>query len=110
MVYLKARYYNPVPGRFYQPDQVTFIMKGHGQTNRYQYGWNDAYTFSDSLGTSVELMGDKVTRAVFFGTIVHSIFAAQLNLASDCNGSVTFTYWGLGFEPGVFILRMISEE
>ncbi len=25
-------------------------MKGHGQTNRYQYGWNDTYTFSDSNG------------------------------------------------------------
>lgn len=50
LVYLKARHYNPVLGRFYQPDPVTFIMKGHGQTNRYQYGWNDSYTFGDSNG------------------------------------------------------------
>lgn len=50
LVYLKQRHYNPVLGRFYQPDPVTFIMKGHGQTNRYQYGWNDTYTFSDSNG------------------------------------------------------------
>lgn len=50
LVYLKARHYNPVLGRFYQPDPVTFIMKGHGQTNRYQYGWNDSYSFSDPEG------------------------------------------------------------
>ncbi len=50
LVYLKQRHYNPVLGRFYQPDPVTFIMKGHGQTNRYQYGWNDTYTFSDLNG------------------------------------------------------------
>lgn len=50
LVYLKQRHYNPVLGRFYQPDPVTFIMKGHGQTNRYQYGWNDTYTFSDPTG------------------------------------------------------------
>ncbi|WP_429773832.1 RHS repeat-associated core domain-containing protein [Acinetobacter gerneri] len=50
LVYLKARHYNPVLGRFYQPDPVTFIMKGHGQTDRYQYGWNDSYTYVDSTG------------------------------------------------------------
>ncbi|WP_228270192.1 RHS repeat domain-containing protein [Acinetobacter bereziniae] len=50
LVYLKQRHYNSVLGRFYQPDPVTFLEKGHGQTNRYQYGWNDTYTFSDSNG------------------------------------------------------------
>ena len=52
LVYLKQRHYNPVIGRFYQPDPVTFIMKGHGQTNRYQYGWNDSYSFKDPSGQS----------------------------------------------------------
>ncbi|ENV16276.1 RHS repeat domain-containing protein [Acinetobacter guillouiae] len=55
LVYLKQRHYNPVLGRFYQPDPVTYIMKGHGQTNRYQYGWNDTYTFSDPNGRAVQL-------------------------------------------------------
>ncbi len=54
LVYLKARHYNPVLGRFYQPDPVTFLEKGHGQTNRYQYGWNDSYSFSDRFGLDVE--------------------------------------------------------
>jgi len=51
LVYLKQRHYNPVLGRFYQPDPVTFLEKGHGQTNRYQYGWNDSYSFKDPNGT-----------------------------------------------------------
>jgi len=50
LVYLKQRHYNPVLGRFYQPDPVTFISGGHGQINPYQYGWNDSYTFRDSTG------------------------------------------------------------
>lgn len=50
LVYLKQRHYNPVLGRFYQPDPVTFISGGNGQTNRYQYGWNDTYTFKDPNG------------------------------------------------------------
>ncbi|WP_086449503.1 RHS repeat-associated core domain-containing protein, partial [Acinetobacter baumannii] len=50
LVYLKQRHYNPVVGRFYQPDPITFISGGYGQTNRYQYGWNDSYTFKDSSG------------------------------------------------------------
>ncbi|MFW1983085.1 RHS repeat domain-containing protein [Acinetobacter guillouiae] len=55
LVYLKQRHYNPVLGRFYQPDPVTFLEKGHGQTNRYQYGWNDTYTFNDPNGRAVQL-------------------------------------------------------
>lgn len=54
LVYLKQRHYNPVLGRFYQPDPVTFISGGHGQTNRYQYGWNDTYTFSDPSGLATK--------------------------------------------------------
>ncbi|MDH2636488.1 RHS repeat-associated core domain-containing protein [Acinetobacter sp. V110_1] len=50
LVYLKQRHYNPVLGRFYQADPVTFLEKGHGQINRYQYGWNDTYSFSDPSG------------------------------------------------------------
>ncbi|MFW1801757.1 RHS repeat-associated core domain-containing protein [Acinetobacter nematophilus] len=55
LIYLQQRYYNPVLGRFYQPDPVTFIINGHGQTNRYQYGWNDSYSFKDPSGQAAQL-------------------------------------------------------
>ncbi|WP_171495810.1 CdiA C-terminal domain-containing protein [Acinetobacter nosocomialis] len=54
LVYLKQRHNNPVLGRFYQPDPVTFISGGHGQINSYQYGWNDTYTFSDPSGLATK--------------------------------------------------------
>lgn len=50
LVYLKQRHYNPVLGRFYQPDPIGFITKGDTQINRYHYGGNDSYTFSDPSG------------------------------------------------------------
>lgn len=50
LVYLKHRYYNPVVGRFYQPDPVGFLSAGGGQINRYVYGRNDTYTYSDADG------------------------------------------------------------
>lgn len=50
LVYLKHRYYNPLLGRFYQPDPVTFLSGGSTQVNRYVYGLNDSYTYSDADG------------------------------------------------------------
>ncbi|MCX5467172.1 RHS repeat-associated core domain-containing protein [Acinetobacter sp. A-IN1] len=99
LVYLKQRHYNPVLGRFYQPDPVTFLEKGHGQTNRYQYGWNDSYTFRDPQGTSVE-KEPNVWMPWVFGTIVHNVFAYQLDSsASNWEGGVSWSAWGLGFKP-----------
>lgn len=56
LVYLKQRYYNPTLGRFYQPDTVTFLQGGTGQINRYQYGWNDPYSFRDPSGATSEAL------------------------------------------------------
>lgn len=99
LVYLKQRHYNPVLGRFYQPDPITFLSKGHGQTNRYQYGWNDTYTYKDPKGTSVE-SEPNVWMPWVFGTIVHNIFAYQLDSSSsNWEGKVTWSAWGLNFKP-----------
>lgn len=99
LVYLKQRHYNPVLGRFYQPDPITFISGGHGQTNRYQYGWNDTFTFKDTKGTVVE-SEPNVFMPWVFGTIVHNVFAYQLdNNGQNWNGSVVYSAWGLNFKP-----------
>ncbi|MDC4466238.1 RHS repeat domain-containing protein [Acinetobacter sp. UC24323] len=58
LVYLKQRHYNPVLGRFYQPDPVTFISGGHGQINRYHYGVNDPFTYSDKNGLEFSIIND----------------------------------------------------
>lgn len=54
LVYLKARHYNPVLGRFYQPDPVNFIRGGHTQINIYHYGANDSFTYSDPNGEAIQ--------------------------------------------------------
>lgn len=58
LVYLKHRYYNPRIGRFYQPDPINFLAGGVGQTNRYQYGWNDPATYKDPNGQFLETLLD----------------------------------------------------
>nr|WP_228144365.1 RHS repeat-associated core domain-containing protein [Acinetobacter genomosp. 33YU] len=92
LVYLKQRHYNPILGRFYQPDPVTFISGGHGQTNRYQYGWNDSYTFSDSSGATV-------TEA-FGGLLAETWYAAtgQPYDYSNLKGALFNGYNGTGWE------------
>nr|WP_227560797.1 HYD1 signature containing ADP-ribosyltransferase family protein [Acinetobacter bereziniae] len=83
LVYLKQRHYNSVLGRFYQPDPVTFIMKGHGQTNRYQYGWNDTYTFSDPNGLNPDEYYkalDKDLQAYFRGQITFEAYSQNAQM------------------------------
>ncbi|MFW2096210.1 RHS repeat-associated core domain-containing protein [Acinetobacter sp. ULE_I057] len=78
LVYLKQRHYNPVLGRFYQPDPVTFIMKGHGQTNRYQYGWNDSYSFKDPDGKEArDYLGQTEFNTDFYDHSTFSVPSAK---------------------------------
>ncbi len=109
LVYLKARHYNPVLGRFYQPDPVTFIMKGHGQTNRYQYGWNDSYSFNDSRGLNSDLNGSSLGDYYNgFGSDQSSLtkylrdVGPNLSLAISLMNGMTFTttqnYSSYGFQ------------
>ncbi|EPP8768214.1 RHS repeat-associated core domain-containing protein [Acinetobacter baumannii] len=92
LVYLKQRHYNPVLGRFYQPDPVTFISGGHGQINPYQYGWNDSYTYRDITGTTV-------TEA-FGGLLVESWYAVtgQPYNYSNVKDALFNGYNGTGWE------------
>ena len=59
LIYMQARYYDPVIGRFYSNDPlnvVGHINKGnpvHG-VNRYAYGNNNPYRFVDPTGLSPE--------------------------------------------------------
>ncbi|WP_228256102.1 RHS repeat-associated core domain-containing protein [Acinetobacter halotolerans] len=92
LVYLKHRHYNPVLGRFYQPDPITFLSGGHGQTNRYQYGWNDSYSYSDPSGATV-------TEA-FGGLLAETWFAVtgQSYDYSNLKGALFNGYNGTGWE------------
>ncbi|GEM_PF-6844229 len=93
LVYLKQRHYNPVLGRFYQPDPITFLSGGHGQTNRYQYGWNDTFSFSDANGLATKngVSDTKTEQFMYdwwpgykFGTGLYNSFS---------EGSNQFSFW-----------------
>ena len=51
--YLNARYYDPLLGRFIQPDWFEVTEPGVG-TNRYAYSFNDPVNLSDPNGNNVE--------------------------------------------------------
>ncbi|MBK6469414.1 MAG: hypothetical protein IPF94_01430 [Betaproteobacteria bacterium] len=66
LVYMQQRYYEPVAGRFLSVDQVTTDANDGSSFNRYVYGNNNPYKFTDPDGRHPVLWGIAavVTRAV----------------------------------------------
>ncbi len=56
LLYLNARYYDPVLARFISPDSLDPILPGVG-TNRYAYSLNDPVNKRDPSGKSVDANG-----------------------------------------------------
>jgi len=50
LVYMKARYYDPVIGRFYSNDPVGFTLGNPMMFNRYAYANNSPYLYIDPTG------------------------------------------------------------
>ena len=57
LVYMGARYYDPVAGRFVSPDPVIFDEKNIHSFNRYAYANNNPYKYSDPDGREVRIVG-----------------------------------------------------
>jgi uncharacterized protein RhaS with RHS repeats len=61
-MYMQARYYDPVIGRFYSNDPVGFT--GEVDTfNRYSYVGNNPYKYTDPNGQSKKIL-DEATKAI----------------------------------------------
>jgi RHS repeat-associated protein len=54
LVYMGARYYEPVAGRFLSPDPVHFVEGNIHSFNRYAYANNNPYRFKDPSGSYAE--------------------------------------------------------
>ena len=54
--YMKARFYDPILGRFLSPDPVTFKSGGFEHLNRYVYVSGDPINYWDPLGLAKVLM------------------------------------------------------
>jgi RHS repeat-associated protein len=62
LIYLNARYMNPLLGRFISPDDWDPTLEGVG-TNRYAYAYNDPINKSDPNGHNFfDAIGDQETR------------------------------------------------
>ena len=62
LTYMQQRYYDPVIGRFYSNDPVGFTASNPMMFNRYAYGNNNPYKFTDPDGrTSIAI---EVTKTV----------------------------------------------
>jgi len=58
LVYMQARYYDPVIGRFYSNDPVGYTAKNPVMSfNRYLYVNNNPYKYTDPTGESLKLLG-----------------------------------------------------
>jgi len=56
LVYMQQRYYDPVAGRFLSVDPVTTDAKTGSSFNRYAYGNNNPYKFTDPDGRDPRLV------------------------------------------------------
>ncbi|WP_306523865.1 RHS repeat domain-containing protein [Rheinheimera sp.] len=73
LTYMQQRYYDPVIGRFYSNDPVGFSADNPMMFNRYAYGNNNPYKYTDPDGTTV---------------IIHS---RSLDMSGGSMGAHTFT-------------------
>jgi RHS repeat-associated protein len=89
LVYLGARYYDPVIGRFLSADPVGFDEKNIHSFNRYAYANNNPYKFVDPSGHSpLSLIAWEVAKATGIGYALG--VAADAVSQSAAFGSVDF--------------------
>lgn len=111
LVYLKQRHYNPVLGRFYQPDPVTFISNEHGQINRYQYGLNDSYSFSDPNGRIPVALPFFVLGVWILDNFRSDTYQPEINtLPSGIGDNLLLAYSGASLINGARLASMSAAE
>lgn len=84
LLYLHARYYDPVIGRFLSPDTLDRIEPGVG-TNRYAYADNDPINKSDPNGHSINALG---------GFAIGAAIALGAEAAFDRSKLMSMRGWG----------------
>ncbi len=103
LMYLNARYYDPLIGRFIQPDTWDPTLPGVG-INRYAYALNDSINLSDPNGHVVET-------AIDIASIAIGIESFGSNVAKGNFGLAAIDALGIGLDavaaatpgvPGVF--------
>jgi RHS repeat-associated protein len=86
LVYLGARYYDPVIGRFISTDPVGFDEKNVHSFNRYTYANNNPYKFVDPDGRN----------PILIGMGVGALIGGGLNAAEQYTTTGTIRWGGAG--------------
>ncbi|MFZ1703474.1 MAG: RHS repeat-associated core domain-containing protein [Saprospiraceae bacterium] len=107
LVYLNARYHDPVFGRFVSPDDYDPVRDGVG-TNRYAYAGNDPVNRSDANG-HVVIIDDAAIAALAVGTAVVLSVDAAIDLAD--NGRIDGSFGpGLNHSLARGLQGFLSED
>jgi RHS repeat-associated protein len=69
LVYMQARYYDPVVGRFLSNDPVGFAQGGPGYFNRYAYTANDPVNHIDPDGEAIVALANPWVRGAIGGAV-----------------------------------------
>ena len=105
LVYMGARYYDPLVGRFVSTDPVLFDEKNLHSFNRYAYGNNNPYRYTDPDGKAAETIFD----AVSFGISV-AIFRNDPTLANFAGAAIDGLAMAVPLVPGgVGAIRSIGK-
>jgi len=94
--YLNARYYDPLLGRFIQPDWWEVTEQGVG-TNRYAYSFNDPVNKSDPNGHFWKEVGDYLKRGFEIGAKRRAISKSTGESTSYNRRTNTYTSGGVDF-------------
>ena len=95
LVYMGARYYDPVVGRFASMDPVGFDDRNIHSHNRYAYANNNPYRYKDPDGKAAETVWDLVS----FGISV-ALFKNDPTLANFAGAAVDGIALAVPFVPG----------
>jgi len=93
LVYMQARYYDPLIGRFYSNDPVGYTAANPVMSfNRYMYVNNNPYKYTDPSGQILETAWDVVNIGIGVASLSENISAGNWGAASlDAVGVVVDT-------------------
>ena len=72
-MYMQARYYDPVIGRFYSNDPVGYVNGNVHSFNRYAYANNNPYSYVDPDGNHAESFWDAASLSIGLTSLYNNV-------------------------------------
>ena len=106
LVYMGARFYDPVAGRFISQDPVHFVEDNVHSFNRYAYANNNPYKFKDPTGNVAESVWDLASFALSV-----AILRGDPNLSNFAGAALDGVALAIPFVPGgIGTMRTVGGE